>query len=303
MEALQSIDTLEELQRQFHSESSCVSFLYKLKWPKGFVCPRCQHAHAYVIRTRRLPLYECRACRHQTSLIVGTVMEGSRTSLQKWLTTFWLVSRSDIGINAVRLSSIIQVTYKTAWLMLRKIRASISRADTDRPLAGVVHGFVAFYGSHPSRQLNPRECPLIVAESVTLDGQTGELKMKLVEPTRLSDKLLLRSDCDQFAELHVAKTATETSITRHNCRVRRKNPLYQSFKRAWHWMNDTFHGIGAKYLQAYLDEFCFRFNSSLHHTSAWEQLLCLCVAVLSPAWAASYDRNDAPLVLGATTAA
>ncbi|MFW5437197.1 transposase [Paenibacillus apiarius] len=303
MEALQSIDTLEELQRQFHSESSCVSFLYKLKWPNGFVCSRCQHAHAYVIRTRRLPLYECRACRHQTSLIAGTVMEGSRTSLQKWLAAFWLVSCSNTRINAVRLSSIIQVTYKTAWLMLRKIRASISRADTERPLTGTVHGFVAFYGSHPSRQLNPREYPLIVAESVAADGQSGELKMKLVEPTQLSDRLLLRSDCDQFTEAHVANTAAESSITRHNCRVRRNSRLYQSFKRAWKWMNDTFHGIGAKYLQAYLDEFCFRYNSSLRHTSAWEQLLCLCVAVLSPATAASFDRNDIPLVLRAMTAA
>ncbi|WP_019422346.1 transposase [Paenibacillus sp. OSY-SE] len=303
MEALQSVDTLEELQRQFHNESSCVSFLYNLKWPHGFVCPRCQHAHAYVIRTRRLPLYECRACRHQTSLIAGTVMEGSRTSLQKWLTAFWLVSRSDIGINAVRLSSIIEVTYKTAWLMLHKIRAAISRGDTVRPLAGMVHGFVAFYGHHPSRQLNPRECPLIVAESVMPDGQTGELKMKLVEPTHHSNKLLLRSDCEHFADLHVAKTATETSIIRHNFQVRRNSPLYQSFKRAWRWMNDTFHGIGAKYLQAYLDEFCFRFNTSLQHTSAWEQLLCLCVAVLSPSSAASCTRFEEPLVSGIQIAA
>ncbi|WP_019418966.1 transposase [Paenibacillus sp. OSY-SE] len=296
MEALQSIATLEELRRQFHTESSCFHFLYKLKWPHGFVCPRCQHAHTYVIRTRRLPLYECRACRHQTSLIAGTVMEGSRTSLQKWLTAFWLVSRSDTGINAVRLSSIIEVTYKTAWLMLHKIRAAISRTDTERPLQGVVHGFVAFYGRHPSRQLNPRECPLIVAESVTPDGQTGEIKMKLVEPTGHCNKLLLRSDCEHFAALHVAKTAAETSIIRHNYRVRRNRPLFQSFRRAWRWMNDTFHGIGAKYLQTYLDEFCFRFNASLHHTSAWEQLLYICMAVFSPVPTSSCIGYDEPLV-------
>ncbi|MBN3525303.1 transposase [Paenibacillus apiarius] len=303
MEVLQSIVTLEELQRHFHTESACVPFLYKLKWPEGFVCPRCQHTHTYVIRTRRLPLYECRVCRHQTSLIAGTVMEGSRTSLQKWLTAFWLVSRSDIGINAVRLSSIIEVTYKTAWLMLHKIRTAISRADIERPLAGLVHGFVAFYGRHSSRQFNPRECPLIVAESVTSDGQTGELKMKLVDPTHLSDNLLFRSDCEHFAELHLAKTATETSIIRHNCRIRRNSPLYQSFKRAWQWMNDTFHGIGAKYLQTYLDEFCFRFNTSRHHTSAWEQLVCLCMAVFSPASAASCTRYDESFVSSTPTAA
>jgi len=310
LEELQSIATLEELQRQFPTEFSCIPFLYQLKWPTGFVCPRCQHSHAYKIRTRRLPLFECRACRHQTSLIAGTVMEGSRTPLHKWLTALWLISRSDTGIHAVRLSLIIGVTYKTAWLILRKIRAALGRVDSTRPLTGKVNGMVAFYGHHATRQYNLRVYPLFAAASVSPTEEVGELKMKLWESvctehtgTYRPRKLPLHSDCEHFTKQHIDKTASDISIIHQKYRVRCNNPLYLAFKQAWSWMNDTFHGIGIKYLQTYLDEYCFRYNLSLHHTSPWEQLLQLCMAVVSPALNRSCTPSNDPVLPYAPTAA
>src|SRR5690554_457477 len=80
----------EDFQQQFDSEESAVSFLFCAKWPNGFRCPRCNHQEAYVITTRKQPLYECHSCRHQTSLTAGTVMENSRTSMFKWLAAFFL---------------------------------------------------------------------------------------------------------------------------------------------------------------------------------------------------------------------
>lgn len=75
MNVWDSIHSVEELLQLFHNEAEINSFLFHMKWPSGFVCPRCHHGEAYVIKTRRLPLYDCRACRHQTSLIAGTIME------------------------------------------------------------------------------------------------------------------------------------------------------------------------------------------------------------------------------------
>ncbi|MFD3268673.1 transposase [Paenibacillus dendritiformis] len=277
----ESIGSVEQLERQFPTESACASFLTQLKWPQGFVCPRCGHGHAYLIKTRRLPLHQCRACGYQASITTGTIMEGSRTSLRKWLTALWLVSRSDAGINAVQLRSIIQVTYKTAWLILHKIRAAISHSDANHPLPGVVQGIVAFYGrSIPSPiQLHPKECPLIIAESVTgSSSHTGRLKMKKVDPKHCSKKLLLPIGCDHFAAWH-AENPDETYINRFHIQVRRNSRLYQTFRQAWRWMNDTFHGIGSKYLQAYLDEFSFRYNALAEHACTMQRLLHLCMSI------------------------
>ncbi|WII38127.1 IS1595 family transposase [Paenibacillus thiaminolyticus] len=343
MSIWESIRSVEELLQLSHNEAEINSFLFHMKWPSGFVCPRCHHGEAYVIKTRRLPLYDCRACRHQTSLIAGTIMEGSRTALWKWLTAIWLVSRTDLSFNAVQLRSLIQVTYKTAWSMLHKIRTAISRADTAQALEGEVHGIVAFYGRpfYSPILLHERESPIIVAESgiaesansdssnsgsansgsvnvgsvnagsvnagsvnagsvnagsvnagsvnagsanshsvIEMNEQgthTRRIKMKIVDRMHCSGKSLLRTGCDEFAKLHAHCDST-VSITRYYFHVRRKGFLYQTFKRAWQWMNNTFHGIGSPYLQLYLDEFCFRHNAAADGTAAWSNLLRSCLS-------------------------
>ncbi|MCL6592215.1 MAG: transposase [Firmicutes bacterium] len=54
-------------------EEACYKHLFKVKWPDGFVCPKCGHPKCHKIRTRRL--YQCAKCRHQASVTVDTVME------------------------------------------------------------------------------------------------------------------------------------------------------------------------------------------------------------------------------------
>ncbi|MFC5700047.1 transposase [Cohnella faecalis] len=71
--------TFESFCHQYSSEQACAEALFHARWPDGFRCPTCRHPHYYLTRTRRLPLYECRSCRVQTSVIAGTIMEGSST--------------------------------------------------------------------------------------------------------------------------------------------------------------------------------------------------------------------------------
>src|SRR5665647_382834 len=100
---------LEELLNHYSTEEACAGALLAAKWPNGFTCANCGHRHAYTITTRRLPLFECAGCRHQSSLISGTVMEGSRTSLRKWFHTLLLVSLQPAGVNAVQLCASLNV--------------------------------------------------------------------------------------------------------------------------------------------------------------------------------------------------
>ncbi|MGZ9586742.1 transposase [Paenibacillus marinisediminis] len=269
-----SWNTLEELSQHFSDEQACVSYLYSIKWPHGFQCPRCQHSHAYVISTRRLPLYECCACQHQTSLTTDTIMERSRTSLKKWITAIWLVAQHNI--NAVQLSSIIQVTYKTAWSILHKIRAVISSADADQPLEGTVQGIVSFHSKplYPtSWELHSTEQPLIIAAAITAHEQITSLKIKTVDRQHLYGKSLRNIACDHFIDLHTYTDISKITIVQQLCRTNRFHYLKKVFQQARRWMIDTFHGIGPKYLQRYLDEFCFRSNAVSGHYSSWDQLI------------------------------
>lgn len=75
--------SLVEFQSKHGTEESCQQALFQLKWPEGFKCPKCGFCHCTVIGGRRLPLYQCRVCRHQTSTTAGTIMANTKLPLTK----------------------------------------------------------------------------------------------------------------------------------------------------------------------------------------------------------------------------
>jgi len=109
--AYQEISLLE-FQNQFDSEDKCVEYLFKVRWPEGFRCPRCQHDHCYMIARRAL--YECQACRHQVSVSAGTIFHRTKVPLRKW---FWLIYRmaiSKTGVSIAEMQRELQIRdYKT----------------------------------------------------------------------------------------------------------------------------------------------------------------------------------------------
>lgn len=155
------VQAWREFQKRFASESACYDYLYYSKWPNGFLCPRCSHDQAVVMTTRRMPLYQCRCCHHQTTLTAGTIMEGSRTPLRKWLSAFFFLSIAEFGVNALQMQTLLQVTYKTAWSICQKIRQAISQFDADQPLSS---GFVSKENFRVSASL-PVHDPIPVSTS------------------------------------------------------------------------------------------------------------------------------------------
>lgn len=279
MNVWMSINSIEELQRHFPTEESCFPFLYQLKWPNGFRCPQCKHPHAFVISTRRLPLYECCACRRQTSLIAHTIMEYSRTPLHKWLLAIWLVSRSEYKMNALILRSFLQVTYKTAWLMFHKIRSTIHNYDNDVPLAGIIQGIVSYHGQPLGRSvldLFPQENLLIVASSVSEENEIERVKMKLVDRSHVMGMKLRPAAIEHFVDQQVCPFTDEHQITINPLPFRIlsfSRRLKECFRAAKYRIIDTYRGVGRKYLQLYLDEYCYHLNVELEKSDSWQTLI------------------------------
>lgn len=239
----------------FGTEEACINALFGARWPDGFRCPACGGLDHYVITTRRLPLYECALCRVQTSLIAGTVMEGSRTPLTRWFRAIYLLSRPD-GISALRLTDAIQVTYKTAWLMAHKIRSALSAADASVLLSGNIRLDRCYYGKpifDDARQ------PLLIGASLSEDDDTPVyIKIKQPQPVHvMKEKRFIKPEGIQaFFEQHA-----EYADLKDFFRYRKLHPeLVTIVRRANAWLNLTFNGIGAKHLQRYLDEFAFKLN-------------------------------------------
>lgn len=272
------LSLIKQFKRLYSSEEECIALAYKLKWPSGFQCPYCNHCSAYIIRSRRLPLYECHKCRHQTSLTSNTVMDKSRTPLRKWLLTMYIISTSDTSINAVSLAKRIDVTYKTAWSMLKKLRQAISDLDRGILLSGAVEAKLEVYMKQPipTYEALQREHAAIIARTVT-STNCSYFKIKLLPAQKHPRGLLTNHAEKQFIKDHVSIDYTHLEINRRFVHPPRCQAILPGIARsAFEWMNETFHGIGLAYSQFYLDEFCFRQNHKAKlSTCPFEYLLGL----------------------------
>src|SRR5271169_4029504 len=128
--------SLAQFQKAFSDERKCVAFMFKRRWPDGFVCPACGKRRFATLKIRPR-LYECLDCGRQTSVTAGTAMHRSRLPLTTWFWAAHLMTTHSNGMSALQLQDQLGVTYKTAWLLTQKLRRSM--VDPDRePLEGVV---------------------------------------------------------------------------------------------------------------------------------------------------------------------
>jgi transposase-like protein len=120
----------------FADEESCLSYLEQLRWPEGFVCPRCAARHS-PYRSSRGRLM-CPACRHQCTVTAGTLFDKTRTPLRTWLAAAWYVTNQKYGVSALGLQRALGLgSYQTAWAMLHRFRRAMVRAGRER-LRGTV---------------------------------------------------------------------------------------------------------------------------------------------------------------------
>lgn len=110
-------------QRCFADERDAIRYVEAVAWPDGPVCPHCGTVGKYYdLSNTRLGLKKCAACRKQFTVRIGTIFQSSPIPLYKWLQAIYLVHAGD-GLNAHQLHRTLEVTYKTAWHMVRKLRA------------------------------------------------------------------------------------------------------------------------------------------------------------------------------------
>ena len=127
--------TLQEFDKWFSTEKSCIEYLKRLRWPNGFHCPGCS-GNKYWMTTRGL--FRCTTCQRQTSPIAGTIFEGTRKPLRTWFQAMWFVTNQKSGGNALGLQRVLGLgSYQTAWAWLHKLRRAMVRSGRDR-LSGIV---------------------------------------------------------------------------------------------------------------------------------------------------------------------
>lgn len=132
--------TLMQWHTKFGTVETCHDFLVEQRWPQGFVCPRCEHREAWIIhpRDRTIPLYECKTCRYQSSVTVGTIFQRAKVSLPIWFMAIYLVAVDKRGVTALTLARELGVSYRTVWLMHHKIQQAMAERNAHYRLGGLI---------------------------------------------------------------------------------------------------------------------------------------------------------------------
>jgi transposase-like protein len=285
--------SLLDFQKRFATDEACTQHLFKVQWPDGFVCPKCEHTKYYWIKGRSL--YQCAKCRHQTSVTAGTDMHRSHLPLRKWFWAIFLCVTDKRGRSALALSRDLQITYRAAWLLLHKLRESMNERDFLYVLSGVVELDDAYFGSgraeKPTRKRRTgrgtTKAKVVIGLSMH-NGNPAFLKMKVL-PVLNAEELCgfaldnIDPGATVVTDAFQGYQGLEDIVRWHEAKVYAQQPpeflkwIHTVIANAKAYIMGTYHGLSPKHLQAYLDEFCFRFNRRFKPEELFSRTLAACV--------------------------
>lgn len=267
-----------EFLERYGTEQQCEEAVFAMRWPEGFVCPRCSASGSFGFRRGRQPYRQCADCGYQCSLIVGTLLESTKLPLTRWFMALQLITQAKNGIAALELMRQLQVSYPTAWLIKHKVMEAMRLDEAQRQLSGRVEIDDAYLGGERSAGKSGRgsenKVPFVVAVQTTAGG--------LIDRVCMAQLPFRRSAIEDFMRTHTARPLTTVSdgldcfaaarsvgvhervvtgggrdAARHP-RFAAVNTVLGNLKTA---LAGTFHAFDfAKYAPRYLADFQFRIN-------------------------------------------
>jgi transposase-like protein len=263
---------LLEFERRFATDQACREYLSTLRWPEGFVCPRCHGGQAWP--TKR-GLQVCSACGYQASVTAGTIFQDTHKPLTLWFRVMWWLTTQKNGASALGLQRELGLrTYWTAWTWLHKLRRAMVRLGRDR-LAGRVELDETYVGGAEEgvigRLTYDKSLVLVAAQE---DGRRiGRIRLRrvpelsrsavrqflgeAVEPGSVlrTDGLSVYRGLEGYVHEPVVVKQQAADASSVLPRVHRVASLLKR------WLLGTHQGaVRTEHLDYYLDEFTFRFN-------------------------------------------
>jgi transposase-like protein len=260
---------------RFATDQACREYLEQLRWPEGFVCPRCQQTKAWRDgRGRQM----CAGCLYPVSATAGTIFQDTRKPLRLWFRAAWYVTSQKQGASALGLQRVLGLgSYLTAWSWLHKLRRAMVRPGRDA-LSGAVEVDETYVGGlaegKRGRGADHKALVVIAAEE---DGKgMGRIRMSrvtdasarslegFVQSVVVPGSRIHTDGWEGYAGLPALGYAHEVTVLRGldssaaTTLLPRVHRVASLLKR---WLLGIHQGaVRPSHLDYYLDEFTFRFN-------------------------------------------
>lgn len=296
---------------RFPDEQSCIEFFKEKRLKEGILCKKCKGTAHYWLSSKNM--FQCKSCCFRTSLKSGTVMENSNLTLKAWLTAITFFTATKQGFSALELQRQMGFSrYQTVFDLCHKIRELMGKRDAEYRLEDMVEYDESYVtkatsesqkSSKRGRGTQKKALVAVMAESTVLeDFKTGDLtkscryfKMKKIDnlKAKTAEKLIkdlidksavvqtdestTYSNFEDFIDVHVSDVST-TNNGKFN--LRWAHIAISNLKGDLR----KFRMISEKYIQNYLDEFCYRLNRRYFGEKLFDRLV---IASVQPYWQSS----------------
>lgn len=285
-----NIKSMFDLMKAFPDEQSCIDYLENLIWPSGAVSPYDAESTVYKCANN---MYRCKNSDKLFNIKTGTFLENTKLPLQKWMVAIWLITSHKKGISSLQLGRDLNVTQKTAWFMLQRIRSCFA-VENFNEIGGeneVVEMDETFIGGknknrHKDKKVEQSQGRSFKDKSVCFGmlQRNGRLTAIVVPDTkRATLQPLVRKYVIAGTRIITDEWHAYKGLSSHydHQNVDHGKKIYvnlddasihsNSIENSWKQFKVSYNGIynwmSRKHMQRYIDEFVYRFNMRKHPDS------------------------------------
>jgi transposase len=277
--------SLRQFKRKYGTHELCLEAIKQLRFPEDTICPKCKNKTVFYHVSGRSS-YACKLCGWHVYPLVGTIFDHSSTPLDLWFFAMYLMVQTRAGISAKQLERMLGVTYKTAWRMFKQIRLLMAQGGS--MLDGIVEideTYIGGIGKNRRYEWNGNEKEKMAVMGMVERGgkaytkhipNTG--KWTLLAQIKENVSPLARVITDEWGGyIHLPKYGYRHDFVRHaetyvvgDIYTQNVENLWSQIKRG---ITGVYRVVSKKYLQAYIDEYTWRYNNRLSNGRMFDILL------------------------------
>jgi transposase-like protein len=271
-------NSLFDLLKTFDSEEICIEYLETLFWNGNPVSPFDPNSKVYKCAGNK---YRCKNTGLYFNIKTNTIFDSTKISMQKWFMAIWLITMHKKGISSLQLAKDIEVTQKTAWFMLQRIRNCYD-IENNHTLENKVESDETFVGGaeknkHANKRTEGTQGRSTKTKSAVhgMVERGGKLVAKTVKTTSsiyLTPSMIKHIKqgstlyTDEWVGYKGVDGLYEHLFVNHSAGEYVKNDAYTNTVEGF-WsllkrgIDGIYHFVSKKHLQKYIDEYVFRYNT------------------------------------------
>jgi len=274
---------IKEIPMACADEKAAVEFMEKQRWGGEAACPRCGDTDVYQMMSKDGSerqanfRWNCRGCKKQFTVRIGTVFEDSRIELRHWCYAFWRASTSKKGVSALEIHRHTGVSYKSALFLLIRIRFAMEDS-APTPLSGDVEVDETYVGGKPrykgqskrGRGTNKQAVVALVERGGSVKTKpvanvTGKTLKSVIRDDVQTDSRIITDENPayngigkEYAGGHHTVCHSAKEYVRGDVHSNTVEGFFSSVKRG---LNGIYHSVSKEHLHRYMAEFEFRYNN------------------------------------------